>query len=123
MRLAGEKIKNLCRKRNLKLKDLLRKAHVSPTAYYSLLRKDSVLPHSLRAIARVLNISPAEFLEDTTAEHRRVKLLLAEMEHVLEAHSEAERDNVWHTLLMLETKPLQRLRKGLLRARHFDFHK
>lgn len=57
-------MKELCRERNMTLKALLADAGVSRTAYYSLLRKESVLPKSVDRIARCLGVSPAGFLAD-----------------------------------------------------------
>ena len=35
---------------------------------------------------------------------------------IVRAHPEAYPDNVWHTLVLLELPPLERLRRGLLRG-------
>lgn len=64
VRLLGDRIKSLCEARRIRLTDLLREAGVSRTAYYSLLRKETVLPKSLVAIARRLKVRPSTFLGD-----------------------------------------------------------
>lgn len=64
MRIGGEKVKSLCRERHKSLKALLAEAGVSRTAYYSLLRKNTILPRSVERIARCLAVSPAKLLDD-----------------------------------------------------------
>ncbi len=43
--------------------------------------------------------------------------LTARVEQVLAAHPEADRDNVRHTLILLEQPPLERLQRSLIRGR------
>ena len=43
--------------------------------------------------------------------------LTARIEQVLAAHPEADRDNVRHTLILLEHPPLERLQRSLIRGR------
>ena len=44
MRIDTNNLKRLCLERRIRLNDLLKQAGVSRTAYYSLTRKESVLP-------------------------------------------------------------------------------
>jgi hypothetical protein len=53
---------------------------------------------------------------------QRVRALQRRLNAILKKHPEADREHVWHTLLLLEEPPIERLRRGLLRARTFDFH-
>jgi len=43
--------------------------------------------------------------------------LTARVEKVLAAHPDADRDNVRHTLILLEQAPLERLQRSLIRGR------
>ncbi|HTR42263.1 MAG TPA: hypothetical protein VMH87_11665 [Pseudomonadales bacterium] len=43
--------------------------------------------------------------------------LSARVERVLALHPEADRDNVRHTLILLEQPPLERLQRSLIRGR------
>jgi hypothetical protein len=45
------------------------------------------------------------------------KRLSIRVEKILVAHPEADRDNVRHTLILLEQPPLERLRRSLTRGR------
>jgi hypothetical protein len=116
MKLSGTRVKNLCDKRGTGLNDLLREAGVSRTAYYSLARKDSVLPKSVRAIARQLNVRPSAFLEEENRAEQRALAVLANVQAIMRDHPTLNPDNVRHTLLLLHEKPVDRLRRALLRA-------
>lgn len=123
MQVSAQKLKKLCRKRGWLLKDLLAKAQVSRTAFYSLLRKESVLPRSIHSLADALALPPAAFLEDTTRKVRKIERLQKVLESVMQKHPQANRENVWHALLLLEEKPVERLRRGLIRGQKFDFYR
>ncbi len=43
--------------------------------------------------------------------------LTARVEKVLASHPDADRDNVRHTLILLEQPPLERLQRSLIRGR------
>jgi transcriptional regulator with XRE-family HTH domain len=123
VRLDRQKIRALCAERNLRLKDLLRRARVSRTAFYSLARKESVLPKSVTALARTLEISPADLLEDTEARVQEIRSLQAKLESLVRRHPDLDRDHAWHTLLSLTDEPITRLRRALTRGREFDFRR
>ncbi len=116
MRLSAEKVKTLCQNRGLRLGELLLRAGVSRTAYYSLVRKNSVLPNSVLALAETLGVRPSRLIDEPEPETRRVKDLLSRLDEILAAHPGADRDNVWHTLLLLQEPPVDRLNRGLLRG-------
>jgi transcriptional regulator with XRE-family HTH domain len=116
MKLSGTRVKHLCEKRGFGLNDLLREAGVSRTAYYSLTRKDSVLPKSVRAIARQLNVRPSFFLEEENRAEQRALAVMANVQAIMHEHPALNPDNVRHTLLLLREKPVDRLRRALLRA-------
>ncbi len=102
---------------------LLQEAGVSRNAYYSLARKDTVLPNSLIAIAARLGVKPSSFLDEEDLDSARFTRLLAEVEQVLSRHRQADRDNVRHTLLLLQEKPIERLRRSLTRGQRLDFYR
>jgi hypothetical protein len=52
-----------------------------------------------------------------TQAERWARRLSQRVEKVLAAHPEADRDNVRHTLILLEQPPLERLQRSLLRGR------
>lgn len=74
MRLAQERIKQLCYSRGMRLKDLLNQAGVSRTAYYSLVRQGRVLPRSIHALAATLGVCPADLLVEEDDFQARVQL-------------------------------------------------
>ena len=120
MRISPDKLKDLCKKKQHNLKQLLHKAGVSRNAYYSLVRKNSVLPKSIIAIANQLDVPPSAFLEEESRIQQRAQLLLVTLDNIMKRHKKADRDNVRHTLLLLQEKPINRLRRALLRAQKFD---
>jgi hypothetical protein len=52
-----------------------------------------------------------------TEAQRWARRLSQRVEKVLAAHPDADRDNVRHTLILLEQPPLERLQRSLLRGR------
>lgn len=95
---------------------LLSRASVSRTAFYSLARKDDILPKTIRAIAGALDAKPSSFLEEGSSEEKRIAGLLRKADAILKDHPDLDRDNVWHTLLLLEKRPIERMRMGLIRG-------
>ena len=122
MRLSGDNIKKFCGARNLSLNALLKHAGVSKTAFYHLIYKDSVLPRSIDALAVALGVRPWALLEDADWRLRRAIRLLEATDRIVAHDPSLDRDNVRHTLLLLEEKPIERLRRSLLRARKPDLH-
>jgi transcriptional regulator with XRE-family HTH domain len=122
VRLSARRIKKLCKQKGLTLQTLLERAAVSRTAYYSLARKDSVLPASVRAIAGELGVAPSAILEEAPPAEWRSRALLRQARRVLDHYPQASFENVWHTLVLLEEPPVDRLRRSLLRGRAADLH-
>ena len=106
----------MCRERGVTLKELLREAGVSRTAYYAMTRKESVLPRSVLRIAEALGVSPNRFLHDDTAERRHVRRLQEQANAICLANPECDPDVVFRTLRNLELKPVERLRRAMIRA-------
>jgi hypothetical protein len=121
MRMARKELKRLCAKKNLTLSQLLKKAEVSENAYYSLARKDTVLPKSVHANPDHLGVRPSAFLEESPEENRW-KILLEELEWISARNHHSDRDKIRHTLLLVEEPPRERLRRALTRGRRFDLH-
>jgi transcriptional regulator with XRE-family HTH domain len=95
---------------------LFERAGVSRTAYYSLARRSSILPRTVRAIAAALGVSESELLEETPVapvDHPRLR----KAREICSRHPDADFHNVWHTLTLLEQSPLERLRGSLRRGR------
>ena len=105
-----------------RLGEALENARVSRTAYYSLVRRNSVLPRSIRALAAALGVSPAALLERAGPQARYADLL-REARAALSENPEVSFDDVWHTLVLLEEPPIERLRRSLLRGRALHPHR
>lgn len=99
---------------------MLHNAGVSRNAYYSLARKNSVLPKSLIAIADQLDVQPSVFLEEESRVQQRAQRLLVTLDRIMKHNKKADPDNVRHTLLLLQEKPINRLRRALLRGQKFN---
>ena len=116
MRIDPLQIKELARQQGLTINELLNRAGVSRTAYYSLLRKDSILPRSIKKLAQNLQVSPLSFLHDPEEEIQKIRVLQEETNQILKKHPHCEREHIFHTLQCLEESPIERLRRGLLRG-------
>ena len=122
MRLDTESLKMVCRRKGTTLQRLLKQAGVSRTAYYSLARKDSVIPRSVRAIAGELGVPLSRILSEPSTVELRTLALLRRAKRILARNPAASFENVWHTLVLLDDPPVDRLRRSLLRGRAVDLH-
>ena len=122
MKLSADRIRALCNRRETTLTEMLDQANVSRTAYYSLVRKESVLPGSVRAIADQLGVEPSKILIEAGPEERRAQALLRLAKKIIRNNPRASFENVWHTLMLLEEPPIERLKRSLLRGRAVDLH-
>jgi transcriptional regulator with XRE-family HTH domain len=120
MYLAHETLKRLCKTKGLSLRELLNKANVSKTAYYHLVYKDSLLPNSVHALADVLDVRPSAFLEEVHTEGEKIIKIAALTDKIIADHPELDRENVRHTLLLLQEEPVERLRRGLIRGQKIN---
>jgi transcriptional regulator with XRE-family HTH domain len=116
VRISTERVKLLCRERGTTLTGMLAAAGVSRNAFYSLARRDSIYPRSLRAVCARLGISPDKALTADEGEVESMKYLLASVDAIVSRDKRVDRDNVRHTLLLLREKPIDRLRRALVRA-------
>lgn len=122
MRIAEDRLKKICARQGLTVGAMLRRAGVSRNAFYSLARKRNILPRSLTAIAAALDIAEADFLETDASPAAQAQRLRNDVTRVARAHRGADPENIRHTLQLLELKPIDRLRRALLRGQRFDFH-
>lgn len=122
MRISRQKLSNLLNTKGLRLSGLLKKAHISKTAYYSILRKESVLPRSIVTMAETLGVRPSAILEEENSEEKKLRRIIGQTEKIVGANPLIDRDNVIHTLLLLHEKPIDRLARGIIRAKKFNFH-
>lgn len=122
MKLDPDRIRQHCSKRGISLQALLDEAGVSRTAYYSLARKDSVLPRSARALAGTLGVRPSALLEEGEPAVWRAEAMLRKARRIVKRNPDTTFEDVWHTLVLLEEDPVERLRRSLLRGRTLDLH-
>jgi transcriptional regulator with XRE-family HTH domain len=115
MKLNYSYIKEVCKSRSISVSQVLRDAGVSRTAFYSLLRQESLVPKSLLAISGTLAVPVEDLLEESPV--KKVLRLQKKLESILDTNPELSRENVWHTLLLLEEPPVKRLDRGLIRGR------
>lgn len=121
MRLSLNKVESLCKQRNKNIGEMLLEAGVSRNAFYTLARKNSVVPQSLIRIAECLGVSVSALLDEAFTPSERIRFIIAESERISKRHEDADRDNVRHTLLLMDEKPIERLRRALRRGRSFNF--
>ncbi len=123
MRISLEAIKDKCRQQKITLSELLKQAGVSRNAFYTLAREDTVLPKSIRSIAKSLGITPSEFLTEDNQEMEKMKRLLNKVDDIARKYKKVDRDNIRHTLLLLSEPPIERLRRALTRGQKSHIHK
>jgi len=117
MRLSADRVRELAAARGLSLSALLREAGVSRNAYYSLSRRESAFPDSVRRLAAALGVAETDLFEAVPERQKDVDRLVAEARRIAAKLPGIEFDDVWHTLLVLRETPLQRLRGSLRRGK------
>ena len=120
MQIVLNKLKELSADQDMTLSELLQSAGVSRNAFYALARRESILPGSIRAIANLLQVPPSSFLVDEGSDFQKGMNLAEKIQEIAGRHEDADRDNIRHTLILLQEKPVQRLRRALQRARGID---
>ena len=123
MKISKKKFENISRNNSLTLKELLKKSGVSKTAYYNLLYKDKLLPNSVYALADALGVMPSDFLEEVSPEEKKIYDIIKLTDEIIGEYPDLDRDNVRHTLLLLEEEPVERLKRGLIRGRKFNIYR
>jgi lambda repressor-like predicted transcriptional regulator len=123
VRLAVARVRRLARERGLSLSRLLSRAGVSRTAFYSLARRDSVFPKTIREVARTLGVASTEILEPSADRlQATLERRLARARSIVASVPGTDFHNVWHTLFLLELPPAERLNRSLLRGRARRLH-
>lgn len=117
MRLSHQKVRRLCAERGLSLSELLEKAGVSRTAFYSLTSRPSVVPESVTAVAAALHVDERDLLDPASMEETAVRARLRRAKKICGADPDLDFENVWHTLTLLEMSPRERLERSLRRGR------
>ncbi len=102
---------------------MLKEAGVSRNAYYSLMRKNSILPRSIHAIAQKLCVPPSSLLTEESTPLAKVEQVLKQVRTITQHYQKADPDNIRHTLVLLQDKPVDRLRRALLRGQQFNLYR
>lgn len=116
MRIDTAQIKKLSKERGLSINLLLSRSQTSKTAYYSLVHRKSILPGTVHKLAEALGVDPANLVTSKSDAQALYLERITQLEEVLKLHPNSSRENVWHTLVLLEQKPIERLRGALRRA-------
>lgn len=117
MRLDAEAIRRRCEARKAPLARVLREAGISRTAYYSLLRRESVLPKTVLKLAAALDAPASQLLDEAASEERRARRRIDVAKRITGRSRSASFENVWHTLALLDEPPIERLNRALRRGR------
>ncbi len=123
MHISKRKLEKVMRSQGMTLKELLKRAHTSKTAYYHLLYKETILPKSIHALSEVLNVRPSAFLEEMTPEEKKIRYIAKRTDQIMAENPTLDRENVRHTLILLQEKPINRLRRGLIRGRQINIYR
>jgi len=115
MKLNYPLVKKLCKNNSTSLSAVLKSAGVSRTAFYSLLKQDSLIPRSVHSLAGVLGVPVEELMHESPL--KRTLRLQKKLQDIMDKHPEISRENVWHTLVLLEEPPINRLDRALIRGR------
>ncbi len=118
MNLDLDIVRRLCEEQGIPLTALLQESGVSRNAFYSLARRDSVLPRSLHAVAERLGVSPSVLLQEEGTLKQQGRALQRRVATIRERHPEIDHDTIRHTLILLSEKPVDRLRRALRRGRN-----
>ena len=117
MKLDDEAIRRRCEARGIPLSRVLHDAGISRTAYYSLRRRESVLPKTVLRLATALDAPASDLLDDTSSEERRGRRRVDTAKRIARESSGTSFENVWHTMALLDEPPLSRLNRALRRGR------
>jgi transcriptional regulator with XRE-family HTH domain len=121
MKINYPYIKELCKGRSRSLSQILKESGVSRTAFYSLLKQDSLIPKSVHSIAEVLSVPVEDLINESPL--KRTLRLQNRLQLILDRNPELSRENVWHTLILLEEPPINRLDRAIVRGRKFVYPK
>ena len=117
MKLSHSKIDALCQTQGRNVSQLLDEAGVSRNSYYSLARKEVVVPRSVLKLSAALDVPVSALLDDILPVGERMRRRQRAVESIVADHPDLDRDNVRHTLTLLDEDPLTRIRRALRRGR------
>jgi transcriptional regulator with XRE-family HTH domain len=117
MRLDLDLVRRLSDREGIPLSRLLQESGVSRNAFYTLARQRTILPRSLHRIAERLGVSPSRLLRDEGNLQQQGRALLQRMAAIRIRHPGIDPDTIRHTLVLLEERPVERLRRALRRGR------
>ena len=124
MRLDADTVRETARRQGLTLSEVLRRAGVSRTAFYSLARRRTAVPRTVTSVARVLGVPPSLLLRETQDVLRnRSEDLAREARRIHSRSRGSDFANLWHTLNLLELTPAERLARSLARGRTRPLHR
>jgi len=121
MRLDLDAIKAICDRQGTSVTEMLREARVSRNAFYSLARKKMIVPRSIEVVAEHLGVPVSAILDEPVTPAERLEVLAREASRIAASNEDTDSDNLRHTLLLLDEKPVERLRRALRRGRQFNF--
>mgnify|MGYP001564467091 CR=1 FL=1 len=122
VKISMTSLGRICAARGISMSALLEKAGVSRNAFYSLARKENILPNSIRAVAAHLGVKASEIIEEEDARVAGARVMAGKIDRIVAKHPDVDRDNVRHMLLLLQEQPIERLRRALIRAQKSDIH-
>ncbi len=123
MRIVTERIKRMCAQRGVLLGEMLMRAGISRNAYYTLARRDEILPGTCTKLTKYFKADEMEFLTSESREVEKARVLQAEVDRIVRRYPDVDPDNVRHTLILLREKPVDRLRRALIRAQGSHFRR
>jgi len=123
MKLDSDKVRRLAESQGISLSALLVHAGVNRTEYYSLVRRPSVLPKTIHALAHALGVRAGDLLDEEAADVQLARARLQEAKEICAANPDASFENVWHTLCLLDETPIDRLNRSLIRGRTAGVHR
>lgn len=75
------------------------------------------MPNSFERLAHILSVPTEDLIEESHV--KKIYCLQEKLEQVMKQHPDLMRENVWHTLVLLEEAPINRLDRALIRGRKF----
>ncbi len=121
MKLDFQLIKNICKSRSISLSTMLYQAGVSRTAFYSLVKQNSLIPKSVHSLADTLEVPVEELIQESPL--KKTFRLQKKLEDIIKKNPDISRENIWHTLLLLEEPSINRLDRALIRGRKSVYSK
>ena len=77
---------------------------------------------SVGALAGTLRVRPSALLAEAGPQEWRARALLRKAQRIATRNPGTSFEDIWHTLVLMEEEPAERLRRSLLRGRALDLH-